>query len=199
MDSCHIAFDMRKLNENINLPWPVPGMPGWRLGFCFFEEELFVKKRIYSLLCILTLTLCPCLATEKAAAENDGRLETLYNEFLPAAEKGKPAKLTLTERLMLEAAMASLWHYPNVLDNGPVAVSALIDPDIPPNVFAIISVDSPEANENGEWSFEGLIRQMEPEEDGIEVIAKREQFFVTFSRHSNGECYIRKVEWENSH
>ncbi len=104
-------------------------------------------------------------------------------------------RLTPAERLTLQNAVCALWH--NSMKQNPDAV-ANIDPmtlEGPEHIFV-----DPSSNvyfENGEWIFEGLIRQMAPDNTGIEVISGIQYYNVRFKKLENGRFQITSVHFDH--
>ena len=104
-------------------------------------------------------------------------------------------RLSLAERLTLQDAVCALWH--NSMKQNPDAVTAL-DPmtlEGPEHIFV-----DPSSNvyfENGEWVFEGLIRQMTPDNTGIEAISGIQYYNVRFKKLENGNFQIASVHFDH--
>ena len=93
-------------------------------------------------------------------------------------------RLTLAERLSLQNAICALWHNSMKQEPTPVENLDLMDLDAPDHIFI-----SPSAGfyfENGVWIFEGLLRQMAPQQDGIEAVSRVQYFNVQFKPLEDG-------------
>lgn len=114
-------------------------------------------------------------------------------DFTPAP--GTTPRLSLTERLSLQSAVCALWH--NSMKQNPDVVTNL-DPmtlEGPEHIFV-----DPSSNvyfENGEWIFEGLIRQMAPDSTGIEVISGIQYYNVRFKKLENNRFQIASVHFDH--
>ena len=89
--------------------------------------------------------------------------------------------LTLEERLFLENAVCALWHNAQKQDPAPVESLDLMALEAPDHVFVQGFYFAHEG-----WVFEGVIRHMEPDSTGIEVISRIQNYRVQFQRLENG-------------
>ncbi len=104
--------------------------------------------------------------------------------------------LTLGERLILQNAVCALWHDDMMHDPelvqrvDPTTLSIPGDIFIyPPNAF------HHDAGENV-WVFEGQVRQMGVQPDGIEVIHDIQSFHMRAKRQSDGSFRIVFLRFE---
>ena len=164
-----------------------------------------MKRCTRILLLLAALTLIPCAAF--AAPENAAPASAVMPhgpEGAPAVDPGPAAdpafepaeimdgenapvpekRLTLGERLSLQNAVCILWVNARKQEPAPVEALALMDAEAPEHIF--ISPDGGFYYENGEWIFEGLIRQMAPGSDGIEEVSAIQYFNVRFKTLENG-------------
>ena len=160
----------------------------------------------------LMLALAPCAfaAPESAAPANTAPVPA--PEIAPAGPEGAPAidtspvpepvseaereaaiagaedfnelaarRLTLEERLFLEDAVCALWHNAQKQDSAPVESLDLNALEAPAHVF----VKGFFFVQDG-WVFEGMLRLMEPDSTGIEVISRIQSYRVQFQRVEGG-------------
>lgn len=110
-------------------------------------------------------------------------------DFMP-----RPAKrLTLAERLSLQNAICALWHNSMKQSPAPVERLDLMELDAPDHIF--IDQGSGFYFENGEWVFEGLIRQMSPDNTGIEKISAIQYFNVRFTQRESGKFFASTIHF----
>ncbi|MBQ3060392.1 MAG: hypothetical protein IJD16_08800 [Desulfovibrio sp.] len=102
--------------------------------------------------------------------------------------------LTLDERLVLQNAVSVLWQ--DTALQKPEALQAL-DPtalDIPRDIF----VDPPNDffyNGDDIWIFEGMVRKMAVQSDGIEGISKMQSFHMQAKRQADGTFRIVSIHF----
>ena len=89
--------------------------------------------------------------------------------------------LTLEERLFLENAVCALWHNAQKQDPASVESLDLMTLEAPDHAFVQGFYFAHEG-----WVFEGVIRHMEPDSTGIEVISRIQNYRVQFQRLENG-------------
>lgn len=89
--------------------------------------------------------------------------------------------LTLEERLFLENAVCALWHNAQKQDAAPVESLDIMTLEAPDHAFVQGFYFAHEG-----WVFEGIIRHMEPDDTGIEVISRIQNYRVQFQRLENG-------------
>ena len=89
--------------------------------------------------------------------------------------------LTLEERLFLENAVCALWHNAQKQEPAPVESLDLMTLEAPDHAFVQGFYFAHEG-----WVFEGVIRHMEPDSTGIEVISRIQNYRVQFQRLETG-------------
>ena len=89
--------------------------------------------------------------------------------------------LTLEERLFLENAVCALWHNAQKQEPAPVESLDIMTLEAPDHAFVQGFYFAHEG-----WVFEGVIRHMEPDSTGIEVISRIQNYRVQFQRLENG-------------
>ena len=96
--------------------------------------------------------------------------------------------LTLEERLFLENAVCALWHNAQKQDPASVESLDLNALEAPAHVF----VKGFCFVQDG-WVFEGMLRLMEPDSTGIEVISRIQSYRVQFQRVEGGFKVVSAV------
>ena len=119
----------------------------------------------------------------------DLSLGDVDEEFSPPPPRDQ--RITLAERLTLQNAVCVLWA--NGMKQEPASVESLdlMNADAPDHVF----IDPPSGffYDNGEWVFEGLIRQMAPDSTGIEQIGGIQSFRVSFKKEASGSFSVISI------
>lgn len=123
---------------------------------------------------------------------NGGDIDSGMNPPAP------PKRITLGERLALQNAVCALWDRAKKQPSGDSAFWQELDPlslEAPQDVF--ISPDGGFYYENGLWIFEGLLRRMAAQEDGIEAVCAVQYFHVRFKHLENGGFQTASVHFED--
>ena len=89
--------------------------------------------------------------------------------------------LTLEERLFLENAVCALWHNAQKQEPAPVESLDIMTLEAPDHAFVQGFYFAHEG-----WVLEGIIRHMTPDDTGIEVISRIQNYRVQFQRLENG-------------
>ncbi len=128
---------------------------------------------------------------EVGMPESDLSLGDVDEEFSPPPPRDQ--RLTLAERLTLQNAVCALWANGMKQEPAPVESIDLMNAEAPDHIF----IDPPSGfyYDNGEWVFEGLIRQMAPDSTGIECIGGIQSFHVVFKKEADGRFAVVSIHF----
>jgi hypothetical protein len=121
----------------------------------------------------------------------DLSLGDVDEEFSPPPPRDQ--RITLAERLTLQNAVCALWANGMKQEPAPVESIDLMNAEAPDHIF----IDPPSGfyYDNGEWVFEGLIRQMAPDSTGIECIGGIQSFHVVFKKEADGRFAVVSIHF----
>lgn len=130
-----------------------------------------------------------------AAGDPKADLSTKGIDYDLTPAPSPPSHLSLVERLSLQNAVCALWYNSMKQDPAPMETLDPMDLEAPDNIF--VAPSSNVSFNNGEWVFEGLIRQMAPDSTGIEVISDIQYYNVRFKKLEDSRFHIRSVLFEH--